>query len=438
MAEKGKFLTDRYSAYLHPASPEMEDTELTRVGRGTPGGEYLRRFWHPFLLTEELKDVPIAVRLLGEDLVAFRDGSGRIGLLERYCSHRGTSLEFGQISQCGLRCCYHSWLFDVDGRILETPGEPADSTLKDRLFHGAYPVHEYRGLVFTYMGPPDKKPEFPIYDTYDVPGYDLLPGRNTMWPCNWIQVKENITDPVHLSFLHTHVSGAQFTEAFGVIPEIEWVESPLGIATVSRRRVDDHAWIRISDLMLPNVHQFASTSTGADEEMRGMRPDTTMWAVPIDDTHTMNISFVRVQHGRTLSETELEELKQGLYQDGNRTYDERQRHPGDYEAMVHRPIALHGMEHLATTDRGVIMFRKMLREGIRAVQNGQDPKGLCRDAGPLTTYSQETILKIPPESTPEADRRMLYDLSKKVLDGAYMKTPPAVRIGKGESVSFRD
>src|SRR5207248_2656403 len=132
------------------------------------------------------------------------------------CSHRGTSLEFGLVSECGIRCCYHGWLFDVDGRILETPGEPPESTFKERLYHGAYPTHEFNGLILAYMGPPDKRPEFPIYDTYNLPGYDLLPAHTvTILPCNWLQLKENSMDPVHTAFLHTIVSGSQFTEAFG-------------------------------------------------------------------------------------------------------------------------------------------------------------------------------------------------------------------------------
>ena len=124
--------------------------------------------------------MPHAIRILGEDLVIFRDGGGQIGLLELHCSHRGTSLEFGLIEQKGIRCCYHGWQFDVDGRILDTPGEPPDSTYKERLCHGAYLVHEHEGLVFAYMGPPDKKPPFPIYDTMNMPGYRTRPRRKSL------------------------------------------------------------------------------------------------------------------------------------------------------------------------------------------------------------------------------------------------------------------
>ena len=177
MADRALFLSTAYGAYHHRERP-TDDDELTRVGPGTPCGEYLRRFWQPVVLSKELRDLPRRLRIMGEDLVAFRDRSGAVGLLELHCPHRGTSLEFGLVSDKGIRCCYHGWLFDVDGTILETPGEPADSTLKDRLFHGAYPVREHQGLLFAYMGPPDNEPDFPILDTYDLPGYRMVTPRS--------------------------------------------------------------------------------------------------------------------------------------------------------------------------------------------------------------------------------------------------------------------
>src|SRR5438876_46217 len=135
--------------------PAAEDNrELTRTGRGTPAGEYLRRFWQPVALSEEVGEVPLALHILGEKLVLFRDGGGRLGLLHRHCSHRGASLEFGIVSERGLRCAYHGWKYDVDGTILETPALPPDSKVKQKLCHGAYPTVEYAGLVFAYFGPP--------------------------------------------------------------------------------------------------------------------------------------------------------------------------------------------------------------------------------------------------------------------------------------------
>src|SRR3989442_640677 len=137
-------------------------------------------------------------------------------------ARRGTSLEYGIVQARGIRCCYHGGVFDVDGRILETPGEPADSTLKQRLCHGAYRTHEFCGLVFAYMGPPDARPVFPMYDTFDVPGLELHPAAQFLLPCNWLQVKDNSMDPVHTSFLHAISSGYHFTEAFGELAELEW------------------------------------------------------------------------------------------------------------------------------------------------------------------------------------------------------------------------
>ena len=173
-SSKPTFLTETYSGFLHRDVP-TEDVDLTHVGPGTPTGEYLRRFWQPVAHSDELNDLPVRIRILGEDLVAFRDDAGRAGLLELHCCHRGTSLEYGKIEDGGIRCCYHGWLFDISGKILETPGEPETSTLKDRLYHGAYPVHEFNGLVFAYMGPPDKIYPFPMYAAYTAPG--MSPGR---------------------------------------------------------------------------------------------------------------------------------------------------------------------------------------------------------------------------------------------------------------------
>src|SRR5215472_11995897 len=238
MVTRATFLKSPHRAYFHREVPE-EDVELTQVGPGTPCGEYLRRFWQPICFLDELRELPRRVKILGEELVVFRDSSGTVGLLELHCSHRGTSLEFGLIDAKGIRCCYHGWLFAADGTILETPGEPADSTLKDRLYHGAYPVHESGGIVFAYMGPPDKKPPFPILDTYDLPGYRQIPRAPTLWQCNWLQVKENSMDPAHLAFLHTLPGSDGFTQDFKERAEWDWLETPVGMVYIDTRRQGD-------------------------------------------------------------------------------------------------------------------------------------------------------------------------------------------------------
>jgi nitrite reductase/ring-hydroxylating ferredoxin subunit len=231
MITRAPYLTTRYGGYLHREVPD-EDAELSHVGPDTPCGEYLRRFWQPICFSDELKDLPHRNKILGEELVVFRDLSGAIGLLELHCPHRGASLEFGLIDAKGIRCCYHGWQFAADGTILETPGEPADSTLKDRLYHGAYPTHEYGGIVFAYMGPPDRQPPFPVYDSFVWPGYRLMPGQKYFYPCNWLQIMENAMDPAHTAFLHTIISGSQFTNEFGVLPELEFVETPVGMMSI--------------------------------------------------------------------------------------------------------------------------------------------------------------------------------------------------------------
>jgi nitrite reductase/ring-hydroxylating ferredoxin subunit len=412
MATRAPFLNTAYSAYQHRELPPV-DTELTQVGPGTPCGEYLRRFWHPIITSAEVQDLPRRLRILGEDLVAFRDKSGALGLLELYCPHRGTSLEYGLVCDKGLRCCYHGWLFDVDGKILETPGEPPDSTLKHRLYHGAYPVIEYRGLVFTYMGPVDRQPDFPIFDTFELPGYELVAMPGYVWPCNWLQVKENSMDPAHLAFLHTLPGSTGFTADLAALGEWDFVETPAGMVYIDTRRQGDRVWVRVADFMPPNLHQFPPNADPMAQRRSINRPTATRWAVPVDDFHTMQIGFNRAPSGQEVRRSA------GFGQDGSRPYEERQRVPGDYDAQVsiHGGIARHGLEHLASTDRGVIMMRLMIRRGIEAVQQGSDPmRPLSQTGRTIPTYSQDrVVVGIPPAPTLEEDSRLLREIGRKVV-----------------------
>jgi phenylpropionate dioxygenase-like ring-hydroxylating dioxygenase large terminal subunit len=412
MPTRAPFLNTTYSAYHHRERP-AEDEELTRVGPGTPCGEYLRRFWQPVIRTGELDDLPRRVRILGEDLIAYRDKSGTIGLLELHCPHRGTSLEFGLIGEKGIRCCYHGWLFDCDGTILETPGEPADSTLKDRLFHGAYPVHEYAGLVFAYMGPPAKQPPFPLLDTFDLPGYRLIARQPTVWECNWLQVKENSMDPAHLAFLHTLPGSEGFTADLKQLGEWDWVETPVGMVYIDTRRQADRVWVRVADFILPNIHQFPPNADPMALRNSINRPQATTWAVPLDDTHTMQIGYQRAPEDR--------EPRRGVGfgQDASRSYEERQRVPGDYDAQVsiHGGTARHGLEHLAATDRGITMMRNLIRRGIRAVKKGEEVDWpMLRNGSAVPTYSHDRVVSgIMPAATPEADRQLLRRFARSVV-----------------------
>ena len=182
-----KFIRNRpkqnlaYGGY-HQTWIGKSDAELTEVGPDTPCGEYLRRFWHPVALTSELGTRPKLVQLLGEDLVLFRDKSDRIGLVHRRCPHRRSSLEYGVPEKRGIRCCYHGWLFDTGGAILEAPGQPkeVEKRICQTVTLGAYPVKDYKGLIFAYLGPPELKPAFPIYDTFDLLGQELVPYKGAI------------------------------------------------------------------------------------------------------------------------------------------------------------------------------------------------------------------------------------------------------------------
>jgi phenylpropionate dioxygenase-like ring-hydroxylating dioxygenase large terminal subunit len=425
MVTRAPFLKTRFGGYYHREIPE-EDAELTHVGAGTPCGEYFRRFWQPICFSDELRDLPHRVKILGEELVAFRDQSGAAGLLELHCPHRGASLEFGLIDAKGIRCCYHGWLFAADGTILETPGEPTESTLKDRLYHEAYPTHENNGIVFAYLGPPDRQPPFPIYDSFNRPGYRLIPGQKYFYPCNWLQILENAMDPAHTAFLHTIVSGAVFTNEFGVLPELDFVETPVGMIYIATRRVGDNVWARMVENVVPNLQQVAPIWEDGRKEHPFSGPMMSRWIVPQDDTNTMFIEF------RHISETEGMTpawwADRGIMLPGQlaaESYEESQRHPGDYEAQVsQRPIAIHGLEHLGATDRGVTMFRNQIRRGIRAAKAGDEPPGLCHTAGAvIPTYCNDTIVRVPPAETAKTDRQLIRETGRQLAE-AYLQDPP--------------
>ena len=356
------------------------DPELTRVGPGTPCGELMRRYWQPVCLSADLADLPKPVRVLGEDLIAFRDGRGRGGLLFFRCSHRGTSLEYGRVEERGLRCCYHGWLYDVEGNILEMPLEPAANPFLKQIQHPCYPVREFGGLVFAYMGPLDKAPEFPIYDVWRKEGGALMArmGPRVGGPvnCNWLQAEENLMDALHTFWLHTLHSGAQFpSQAYGVNPdELKYEETEMGMRFVlTRKLVSGKWWELIWEMVMPlNVHLVYT------DEPRTERVRSVTYCVPVDDTHQLGASIRWVPEGHGDQPTGREQLAPGARKDTS--YEYMQRHPDDKEAVEGQgPIALHGLEHLVTSDKGVILFRRILRQAIQAAKERKDPKGIIRD-----------------------------------------------------------
>ncbi|HEY3919340.1 MAG TPA: Rieske 2Fe-2S domain-containing protein [Stellaceae bacterium] len=387
--------------YRQPAKPD--NSFLTQVGPGTSGGEYLRRFWHPFVMSSELKDTPKTVRLLGEDLVLFRDQGGRLGLLHRHCIHRGTSLEFGIPAPRGIRCCYHGWLFDIDGTVLETPAEPESSRIRANFCQGAYQVREYHGLIFAYMGPPERTPEFPLYDTFDYPQGNRLVPLKLELPCNWVQISENAADPIHNAFLHVIVSGAQFAPYFAIMPALEFVESPLGFICSATRRIKDNVFIRASDMIMPNVAQFiGGPHMIGEKEDFAIAAFLTRWAVPLDDHNSLYIGFtgfndVTNADGRIKEETIGVGKLNLIGQTADRPYVERQREPGDYDAISSQgPVVNRQAEHLGVTDRGVVLFRRLLARGIKEVEDGKQPvlPRLYSNAA-VRTYCHSLVLKVP-------------------------------------------
>ena len=419
--KKADFLNTTYSGYFHSVV-QKEDEDLTRVGPGTPAGEYFRRFWHPIALAADIEDMPVAIRILGEDLVLFRDKKGRLGLLELHCPHRGTSLEYGVIEEEGVRCCYHGWLIARDGKILETPAEPPDSTYKDRFCQGAYPTHEFSGMIFAYMGPPEKTPPFPMLDTFKVPGTRLIPAGGYLAPCNWLQNYENVMDPVHTTFLHARSSGVQFSTGFLEIPTIDFVDTPLGMAYVAARRVGDNIWLRMTDAILPNMTQINRNEEDGQTEHPFWPGATTEWFVPVDDTHSVTFSFNRIPEDAPEPPRRWGELV-----DWDEPYEKRQRYPSDGSAIVsQRPIAVHAMEHLADTDRGVIKLRRATRERIQAVQRGEDPVPVAGKDGILQTYTNDTVRRVPRAATPEDERRLLQATGLKWAQEYVKDHPPFV------------
>lgn len=273
-------------------TPPQPDAILTRVGPNTPCGEYLRRYWHPVAIAADIGEQPKLIKALGEELVLFRDKSGQIGLVHKHCPHRRASLEYGHCEQHGIRCCYHGWLFDIDGTILEIPSEPPGLKLVERVQQtvrlGAYPTHEFRGLVFAYLGPPQAQPAFPHYDAYDTADITMSPYQ-APFNCNWLQVLDAIVDPAHTAFLHHD----QFTDGFGVLGEMEFYQRDgqryLGSAT---RRVGDNVWVRVNELILPNFTQSgaAFATDGSKTKFFG-RSAFTRWVTPLDDEHCVAFAW---------------------------------------------------------------------------------------------------------------------------------------------------
>jgi len=429
-----------YSGYLRRDRPD-EDAEITHVLPGTPLGEYLRGFWQPVCLSEQLKVVPLPIRILGEDLIAFRDGSGRVAVMHRHCAHRGASLEYGVIQDRGIRCCYHGFHFDCDGLLIEAPTEPdKGARLRATVCQGAYPALERDGLVFAYMGPPDRQPPFAQWDAFEPdPDVELVPFTN-VFPCNWLQVLDNIADQMHTSILHQpHVLFPGQTPppdlnlssltlpAFGTIPVIDYfpVRSKTAMVFVAGRRTsDDLVWWRMNECALPNMSHHAYLFENGLQRRLFHRLSMVRWYVPVDNTNT-------IIFGWRMFGTKADPLGKGRRervgindmdfldgQVGNRPDELARRAPGDYEAIVsQRPIAIHALENPTAGDLGVYLFRRLLREAVRGTNPAAQPHQFhepLRAGRILHTATQNTVLRIPRQADVAADEKLIRQIGREL------------------------
>lgn len=357
---------------------------LTQVGPGTPMGELLRRYWWPVGFSDHLKDKPTFIRLLCEDLVLFRDGKARPGVLEALCSHRRANLCLGYVEEMGLRCRYHGWLYDINGKVLQTPGEPPESSLKESIHHLSYPVEELGGLIFTYLGP-QPAPLLPRFHFLAGEGErdHVIQAFNN---CNWLQCVENGMDPYHVSFLHGDVWKPMALEPEKIIFE----ETDWGVVYKAIRsgRKEGEYNLRLHYIIMPGIASGGdnTVSYGGNLPASELPAVTCRWSVPIDDTHTMNLR-VRFKPPKQRAFGVAQQLRIEPYKEykGSGAPNLGYRIPSavfEEDATILDslgPVADRENEHLSVIDKGVAMVRDMYLKQIEVVTAGGDPKGVIRD-----------------------------------------------------------
>jgi phenylpropionate dioxygenase-like ring-hydroxylating dioxygenase large terminal subunit len=397
---------------------------LTRVGAGTPCGNLMRRYWQPAALVDELEvERPVRpVRLLGENLVLFRDEKGRHGLLDRHCPHRGADLAFGRREDGGLRCSFHGWLFDVAGQCLETPAEPEGSDFCSRITQHSYPVVERSGVLWAYMGP-GEPPAFPSFDCFVAPAAYTFAFKG-LWECNWLQSLEVGIDPAHASYLHRFFEEEDKSASYGkqfradsmdseipmtrlmrefTRPAIEVEPTNYGLKIVTTRRINgEKTHVRVTNQVFPH----AITIPLSQEMM------LTQWHAPIDDEncywYTIFTSF-----GKPIDKAEMRAQRLKVYElpdyrsKKNRCndygFDPHEQQTKTYTGMgedinVHDQWAVESQgriqdrtrENLGTSDRAIGAYRQLLRKSIEQVANGERPilavgtEDAARIRGPIT------------------------------------------------------
>jgi 5,5'-dehydrodivanillate O-demethylase len=361
---------------------QEENDLLARVGPRTSAGQLLRRYWHVVAAVAEITEAKPKkkVRVLGEDLLLYRDRSGAYGLVGEHCSHRGVSLYYGFVEDDGIRCPYHGWKYDAFGKCVEQPFESLEAGFKNKIQHPAYPVAKLGGLLFAYMGPPEKKPLLPQWDVLvrqdGVKQVDVC----EVLCCNWLQAMENSVDPTHTYYLHSHTLKLKGNKDY--VPfhyqqlskiDFELVVQP-NWAGIQKQRIfagDDAAVEAPHPLIFPNI-LFVPVRTGYAMHFR----------TPIDDfnTQVFQFRFSPTADGSLAEQPEEPPVEYVGTKNANGEFHLDHFASQDHMAWeTQGPLADRAKEHLGEADRGIIMFRKLLRDQIQAVQNGDDPIGTNRD-----------------------------------------------------------
>ncbi len=356
-----------------------ENELLTRVGRGTPCGELLRRYWHPVAAAGELTEQQSIrpVKILGEELVVYCDKQGKYGLVGEHCPHRLASLAYGRVDDEGIRCPYHGWKYDSTGKCLEQPAEPAGSTFKDRIKHVAYPVEVLGGLIFAYLGP-EPRPLLPRWDVLAWENGKRWIVKDSIIDCNWLQPMENSVDPAHLFWLHgdtAHLAPRvkKYAEQHEFIPfefGIKKRRTSLPVGTGDAPLLDEHP------LLFPTTLRHVAPY----EDGKGHRHNLQI-RVPVDETHTQvfRVNFVPSDVEKSSAEAQVP-FRYSQLKKGPRDYNMRMVSAQDSMAWETQGVVTdRTQERLGAGDEGIILFRKILKQQIEIVQNGLDPMGMIRD-----------------------------------------------------------
>jgi phthalate 4,5-dioxygenase len=390
---------------------QEENRLITLTGSGTPGGALMRCYWHPIALADELPPggAPMPVKILGEELVLFRDDRDRLGLLGLYCSHRCSDLSYGRIEDGGLRCLYHGWLYDINGRCLEQPAEPSASRYKDEISHLAYPVIERAGLLFAYMGK-DEPPPLPSYEFLTAtPERRYL--QKTFMECNYLQALEGNIDPAHISYLHRSlqrrpsarkvartVPGSDKPAAMFLRedrqPKLEVELTDFGVRNYAIRNAGGGGrYVRVTNFIMPNKVSVVGNEGRVGEGY------TIHWHVPVDDENHVRFDFFFNRVRPVARERYEQEFASELIENRYRR-NKRNRYLQDRELMktynfsgmgdhfaaqdafaaeTQGQIHDRSREHLGTTDVCIVAARRQLLAAIAAVQAGRDPIHVIRD-----------------------------------------------------------